>query len=355
MSNHNQHDDQRRRTLENQDAAGQRFERIRQPTTQERIREIGLSTSTATGNRQAVALFDHFIGLSEDRAGSEVDHIVAALQTMEDGTAQGEEILSLFIDFAQFLSRTVLSLTGAHKPLKSTTKVNYFSSMKEIFKAKFSNLDIWKEHDSGAGSLGAWYSTLRSNIEKQGGRTFFEAEDDSDPSRRCRALVVRTSDELLCQRDRIWIQKKRSDLENIARSILLSNDDDSTKYEMRAMLVMLYYAAGRGGEVKFIHWGLVDWDEFFNCPQAWWTRLKTVSKQLLMFQCYRNGWLCDFYHCFGCYFATGGLLRQNTMQGPAKKRIFPSLFTKSNASVARMITDLIKKYCDDDLKIITSS
>ena len=79
MSNHNQHDDQCRRTLENQDAAGQRFERIRQPTTQERIREIGLSTSTATGNRQAVALFDHFIGLSEDRAGSEVDHIVAAL------------------------------------------------------------------------------------------------------------------------------------------------------------------------------------------------------------------------------------------------------------------------------------
>lgn len=118
---------------------------------------------------------------------------------------------------------------------------------------------------------------------------------------------------------------------------------------------MLYYAAGRGGEVKFIHWGLVDWDEFFNCPQAWWTRLKTVSKQLLMFQCYRNGWLCDFYHSFGCYFVTDGLLRPQTMQGPAKKRVFPSLFTKSNGSVARKITDLIKKHCDDDLKVITSS
>ena len=203
MSNHNQHDDQCRRTFENLDAAGQRFERIREPTRHERIRELGLSTSTATGDRQAVALFDHFIGLSDGRVGSEVDHIVEALQTMEDGTAQGEEILSLFIEFAEFLTRNVLSLTGTHKPLKSTTKLNYFSSMKEIFKTKFPNLDVWKEHDSGAGSLGAWYSTLRSNIEKQGGRTFFEAEDDSDPSRRCRALVIRTSDELLCQRDRI--------------------------------------------------------------------------------------------------------------------------------------------------------
>ena len=92
----------------------------------------GLSTSTATGDRQAVALFDHFIGLSEDQEGSEVDHIVEALQTMEDGTAQGEE-------FAEFLTRNVLSLTGTHKPLKSTTKLNYFFSMKEIFKAKFPN------------------------------------------------------------------------------------------------------------------------------------------------------------------------------------------------------------------------
>ena len=144
MSNQNQHDDQRRRIAENPDAAGRRFEGIREPTHgepthNERIREMGISTSTATGDRQAVALFDHFIGLSDGRVGSEVDHIVEALQTMEDGTARGEEILSLFIEFAEFLTRNVLSLTGTHKPLKSTTKLNYFFSMKEIFKAKFPN------------------------------------------------------------------------------------------------------------------------------------------------------------------------------------------------------------------------
>ena len=80
--------------------------------------------------------------------------------------------------------------------------------------------------------------------------------------------------------------------------------------------------------------------------------MKTLVKQLLMFQCYRDGWICDFYHSFGCFFATGGLIRRQNDDASRRnmKRIFPSLNSKTSKAVARMMTDLIKRYCDENLK-----
>ena len=57
-----------------------------------------------------------------------------------------------------------------------------------------------------------------------------------------------------------------SDLDSIVRKLLVSSD--SHKYEHIAMLVMLYFAAGRGGEAKVIKWGSVTWDYHFSCTQA---------------------------------------------------------------------------------------
>ena len=58
------------------------------------------------------------------------------------------------------------------------------------------------------------------------------------------------------QAETIWLEMNGCDLEeNIVLNLLKSTD--LNMFELRAMLVMLYYATGRGGELKFLHWGLV--------------------------------------------------------------------------------------------------
>lgn len=338
----------------------------------ERIRLLAQSDSTESGNKPAKDAFEFFLlstikdgtsnqaGAATNQDGpTKLEDVFDELDSIqgEDGSdsnvLKGEEICDVFIRFADFLSGDVRPNTLL---LKISTKLNYFGKVKEIFYAKFHSLDIWTNHDAGQDS--GWYSSLRAKLEKKGTRTLFENDDeDADPSPRCRALVIRSSEEKLCQGQRIWLQKDGVDLESIVMKMLRSNETDKNKYERRAMLVTTYNAAARGGEIKFSTWRDVEWDYHFNCPQAWWTRMKTLVKQLLMFQCYRDGWICDFYHSFGCFFATGGLIRRQNDDASRRnmKRIFPSLNSKTNKAVARMMTDLIKRYCDENLKPLTSS
>ena len=327
----------------------------------ETMRTMGNAQSTTAGNKSALKLFEHFLQTSSYQENSTLDEVVNEFNSINDDadaepeTVKGEELVRLFIEYAGFLSGNVYSLPPRNDLLLAvSTKVQYFSSFKEMMKAKMPDLPIWRDHDGGNDS--GWYSCLRSKVLKKAGRTFFQnEEDDADPSPKCRALVIRSSTEKVRQAQRIWLEMNGCDLENIVLNLLKSTD--LNKFELRAMLVMLYYAAGRGGELKFLHWGLVTWDYHFTCPQAWWTRMKTVVKQLLMFQCYHDGYLCDFYHAMGSFFATGGLIRDEHVAAnrARNKRVFPSLYPKTDKSIAQKITDLVKKYCHPTLKANTSS
>ena len=320
-----------------------------------RLRTYGNATSTDDGDSSALKIFERFLAASPNWEASTLQGAFASITSIAEGEdrsdAQGEEIVTLLMDYGDHLIGEVPAFKPPHQNLKVGTKGNYFGKVKQMFLAKFSDLKIWEDHDSGTST--GWYSQLRSAVEKKGFRHIFQnSDDDGAPTHTCRALVVRSSEHKVIQENRIWLQMDGSDLESIVRKLLVSRD--SHKYEHRAMLVMLYFAAGRGGEAKFINWGSVTWDYHFSCTQVWWTRMKTTVKQLLMFQCYRDGWLCDFYHAFGCYFSMGGLIRGEHMNTTSKNKVFPSLYQRSDKSIAGKITDMLKKYCDGNLKPLTS-
>ena len=317
------------------------------------------AASTVDGYKSGVEMFHFFLQESQDGTCStsksiddECERIKNMPECDEKEDIQGDEVCDIILRFAAFLSEEVVS-PSTSKALKMSSKLKYFGVVKEVFRDRFKDLRIWKDHNDGG-----WFSAMRAKMEKKAARAMLDNnEDEADPSQQCRALVIRCSAEKVRQGQRIWLQKDGVDLESIVTKLLLSNETAKAKFEKRAMLVMTYFATARGGEVKFIKWGDVVWDYHFNCPQAMWTRMKTLVRQLLMFQCHKDGWKCDFYHAFGCYFATGGLLPHSNTSDEERtiKRVFPALGLKSNKSIATLLTNMIRKYCDESLRQVTTS
>ena len=161
---------------------------------------MGNAQSTTAGNKSALKLFEHsFLQTSSYQENSTLDSVVNEFNSINDDadaeaeTIKGEELVILFFEYAGFLSGNVYSLPPHNDLLAVDTKqVQYFSSFKEMMKAKMRNLPIWRDNDSGNDS--GWYSCLRLKVLKKAGRTFFQnEEDDAEPSPKCWALVIWSS------------------------------------------------------------------------------------------------------------------------------------------------------------------
>ena len=189
------------------------------------IRTMGNAQSTTAGNKSALKLFEHFLQTSSYQENSTLDEVVNEFNSINDDadaepeTVKGEELVRLFIEYAGFLSGNVYSLPPRNDLLLAvSTKAQYFSSFKEMMKAKMPNLPIWRDHDGGNDS--GWYSCLRSKVLKKAGCTFFQnVEDDADPSPNCCALVIQSSTEKVRQAERIWLEMNGCDLENIVLNL----------------------------------------------------------------------------------------------------------------------------------------
>ncbi len=261
------------------------------------IQNLGRAAATIEVDRNAMLHLDNYIQANQE-AFRNYESILEYFKSgeIEDSEVIGEELKVLLLDYSEYLMGEVLATKDPFKPLKSSTKIIYFGKAKEYFKVNLPSLQIWEGHDEKGNG---WYSNIRDKFAKQGLRNFIN-DDESTPDQRCRPLVIRCTETDLRQDQRFWIPLQGADLESIIKQLLQSND--IAKFELRAQLVISSLAAGRGGEIKFLRWRDILWDYLFSTIQVFWTRMKTTVKQLLYFQCYRDGWLCDIYHTLGCWF-----------------------------------------------------
>jgi len=89
----------------------------------------------------------------------------------------------------------------------------------------------------------------------------------------------------------------------------------------------------------------------FLCPEAIWTRLKTVMQQPIYFQGYHDGYLCDVYHGMGCFFAVEhGLFRVDESKTRLNRAVYPDLKGVSTDTVASKMTALLRAHSAPQLK-----
>jgi len=326
--------------------------RLNQPSVEERLQAAAAATgTTASGNINAVKHFDAYL-VSSTRTGEDdhrtIQSLIAEMLKEDDKGVIGEDVQMMLIDFSYHMRGHVKGLKPPYTPLRPGTKAEYFGKVKEHFKSKIPNLNIWNDDEK-------WYSALLEQVKGHAKRNSFVGEDAVEEES-CRGIVIRTSEGKLRQSQRLWIEHEvGADLESMMKALLKSNAP--LKYTTRAKIMMTYFGVGRGGEIKFLRWDEFLWDTYFSCVQGWWKRLKTLSKQQLLFTAYCDGWLCDFYHCFGSYFALEkGLVRTRNQSLTEKKRIFPDLAHKRNESVAREMSKVMKGLSSSvQIKSVTSS
>jgi hypothetical protein len=254
----------------------------------QKISKLGKATSTGAGHSAAMK---YFINFQQDNSMN----LLNELDQIRDDSAKGDEILACLIKLTEWFSKPVQKRNDKNNGILSvSTCLEYFGKIKESIRCASPQLEIWKDHDSGG-----WYSHLYDAVGKGLKRGILGGtEDFEDVS--ARAIPLRTAAEKLRAEQRIWMDKKGSDLESIVWDLI--KNDSPTTHEDRCMLILTALGEGRGGEIKFLRWNEAEWDSIFSVLQMIWTRRKTLIRQHLYFQCFRNGWLCDLYHAFACFF-----------------------------------------------------
>ena len=82
-------------------------------------------------------------------------------------------------------------------------------------------------------------------------------------------------------------------------AIIKSTTDGPLQY--RARLSILYNAAGRPGEIKFVDTANWKWHGRFELPDIVWQETKTMSIQAMPMFPDKEHFLLDFYHALGSF------------------------------------------------------
>jgi len=299
-----------------------------------KIASVGQAKKTKDCRSSAWKCFDRY---QEDRE----EDILEELDELDDTDAKGDLIVCRLVAFANYMIDTpIKQQNNTGKLLGDDGCKQYLSGVKEEIKKVTPTLPIWIDPE--------WYSDLRKRLGEGKSRGIMTGDYEfRDPS--ARALPIRCGSSDLRQTERMWEVLQGVDLESICKSIIAGGT--SNAYRERAKIVSTALSVGRGGEVKFLRYDLMWWDDEFLCLEAIWTRLKTVMQQPLYYQCDFDGYICDIYHALGCLFAVeDGLFRLDTSKRGELRLVFPDLWQISNDAVASRMTTLIRSHSAPELK-----
>lgn len=144
-------------------------------------------------------------------------------------------------------------------------------------------------------------------------------------------------------------------VEQLMRKGVVGDYVEEGALQQRAWLVNLYLSAGRPGEIKFIDTNNWMWHPTFEITDTKWVETKTNSVQAMPMFPRNGGYLTDWYHCLGSFFACeGGLFRPSTVSSSSATYLFPHFQGMKDNSVANKIMNTIRNILPssiaDDLK-----
>ncbi|KAL7500099.1 hypothetical protein ACHAWT_009486 [Skeletonema menzelii] len=86
---------------------------------------------------------------------------------------------------------------------------------------------------------------------------------------------------------------------------LMRQDNESLGYEERCILVILYHAVGRGGEVSTSAWNNAEWNVDHEFLSLKWGEVKNGQQPEMTFHPDTSEWMLDIFHALACYLIAG--------------------------------------------------
>jgi hypothetical protein len=260
-----------------------------------RGKKLGEAGSTGGGYDAAIVVFNYY---QKDVArGPSMDEIT--IKYIEEDMLQG-----VLFNFGDWLAET--AIPHAHcrdknfEPVGETpafivpsTKLQYFSKVKECLYDKFKDHPDWKDL--------SWWTAMRMGVETAANRSRLRGRGGGDDAADRRTRTMLKSNQrgislLESSRDSKLLHWLHSiDLENVCLNMLKAASSIgkySNLLERRAELVMTYSAVGRGGEVKFQKYSDWVWLPCFEILDTRWIEIKTLQKYGMGVVADRYSYLC---------------------------------------------------------------
>lgn len=136
------------------------------------------------------------------------------------------------------------------------------------------------------------------------------------------------------------------DMRSICKELMRSARTlNNRNFQYRAWIVLLYAAAGRGGEIKFLNFSEWKYYPYIEVLDIRWTEIKVLSKYAMGLVPDRSTYLLDPYHALACFFALErGLFRtREQIHRSLGNYLFPDLHNISNDRVTGEVSKVIKK------------
>ncbi|EJK45785.1 hypothetical protein THAOC_35583 [Thalassiosira oceanica] len=288
------------------------------------------AATTQVNHAQAVSIYNEFVDHANKQAVEKglpevykkfheltVEDVIGdELQPGVPADPNSPAIMGVSAEVAHFILEKKTSSGNAYSPL---TAAQYFSSWKTALFKKFPGLAY-------RSSCPEWYEQLyrglrmKATVEciKRGGRVSKKAVGMSAETLKSTALF------------------------------LLKQEDANLGYEERAILVTLYHAVGRGGEVDSSVWNFASYDEDRAMIVFDWGESKNGVQYAMSMHPQNpgennDGWLLDWPHSIACQLIGGPrkLAPESDMSF-----LFPAYVGMASGGAATKVSRIIKKARD---------
>jgi hypothetical protein len=267
---------------------------------------------------------------------------------------RGDNAIDIISTFVNRLVESPPHSNRTGKPYGTKTLENSFRKILEMFNQKFSR------QAQDAGDLlfpPTEVNSLLKRIRDGHHRTMMEGEDENDtfknifpiPPKHGMRTRIHPDDDFPTEPMRT--AARQTDLYNLCKKLF-----QTARFTELAKLLITFKAIGRGGEVKFLSYKRMFFDEQFNCLFTQWFQRKNLKSN-------PSGFTVDFGHpetcvflALGCYWACdNGLHREHVGHPgtPMARRnafVFQDLHNIQDGSVASQLTSTIRSLIIPSLK-----
>lgn len=220
--------------------------------------------------------------------------------------------------------------------LGTDSKLVSFGLIKELFRHKFREHDLWKRDES------TWWTDLRKHFKKACNRYRMENDNISE-GRKMEPLYRNISE----RHHGGLLRAKYHGLEEVdARLVamsLMKKGDPKSLLEFN----LSRSAVARGGEHRSLRWDEGAWDWFFDAPDFDWKIPKQLDRQPMLFFHDMEIFCLDVFLSFALFGMFGGFERPPTIPEARKPYVFPYLHDLKKDYVAERMTKYIRSAISD--------
>jgi hypothetical protein len=137
----------------------------------------------------------------------------------------------------------------------------------------------------------------------------------------------------------------RQTLANCCR-FLMHQESEALGYEERCVILVLYHAVGRGGEVSTSTWNSAQWEDGREFLSFDWGELKKGQQYTMTFHPDAKGWELDVYHAIACYLIGGhGKAKASTSTSATKgvNWILPGYVDMKDGGASTKVSHILEK------------